>query len=106
MTFAYQTTIDVLGQPGTDSWGDPTLGAVLETIPASIVDTTETVTDPATGKVSVVQQWELYIRKGTQNITSATLLRGADGTMFDVTAARRSPLRRGDWLVMAKVRAG
>lgn len=105
MTFAYQTTVSVLSAPGTDAWGDPTAGTVVETLAASVVDLSETVTDPATGRVSVVQQWELLVRKGSTNITSNTQLQDTTGRIFEVQAARQSPFRRADWLVLAKVRA-
>jgi hypothetical protein len=105
VTFAYRTTVSVLSPPGVDAWGDPTLGTVVETVPASVVDVTETVTDPATGRVSVVQQWELHLRKGTQDLTSVTQLQDATGRIFEVSSARQSPFRRGEWLVLAKVRA-
>jgi hypothetical protein len=102
--FQYQTTVDVLG-PVVVVNGRPELGSVLETIPAAVVDSSATVTDPATGRISVVQQWELYVRRGVVDLTSVTSVRGADGTLYDVSTARQSPFRRGEWLVLAKVRA-
>ena len=105
MTFKRQTTVSVLGPPGTDSWGDPTSGSPVETLAASIADIAETVTDPASGRVSVSQRWEIYLRLGNTAITSQTQLQEPSGRIFEVSAVRPSPFARGEVLLLAEVRA-
>lgn len=107
MTYQFQSTVDVLGPDTKDAWGDPVIGPVLETLDCSIVETSEVVTDPASGKVSNVEQWSISIRKREQDFTDSTTLRETStGVVFDVFSARQSPFDRQEWLLVAKVRAG